>query len=196
MLTLQALSSSLNAVIAREAVWAEERLLGDLRQSVPQNGRVHLHIIEFFFFGVGIVYLWLGRSLLPAGLCLIVSRALSGMFLVSACNRRRKGKRTNRENPRRNREKIPENRESPKKGQNVRNLATTPILKKNSIGVKRPFSEQLSEWHTRPNLCENPILGANLGATLRIGWTPKFQPKFSKHFFDFQTYLGGPRAPE
>ena len=46
MLTLQALSSSLNAVIAREAVWAEERLLGDLRQSVPQNGRVHLHIIE------------------------------------------------------------------------------------------------------------------------------------------------------
>ena len=24
--------------------WAEERLLGGLRQSVPQNGRVHLHI--------------------------------------------------------------------------------------------------------------------------------------------------------
>ena len=37
LLTLQALSSS---------AWAEERLLGDLWQSVPQNGRVHLHIIE------------------------------------------------------------------------------------------------------------------------------------------------------
>ena len=30
----------------REAAWAEERLSGDLRQSVPQNGCVHLHIIE------------------------------------------------------------------------------------------------------------------------------------------------------
>ena len=28
--------------------WAEERLLGDLRQSVPQNGRVHLHIVDTF----------------------------------------------------------------------------------------------------------------------------------------------------
>ena len=27
------------------AAWAEERLLGALRQSVLQNGRVHLHII-------------------------------------------------------------------------------------------------------------------------------------------------------
>ena len=30
----------------RGAAWAEERLLGPLRQSVPQNGRVHLHIID------------------------------------------------------------------------------------------------------------------------------------------------------
>ena len=30
----------------REAAWAEARRLGDLRQSVPQNGRVHLHTIE------------------------------------------------------------------------------------------------------------------------------------------------------
>ena len=29
------------------AAWAEERLLGALWQSVPQNGRVHLHIIEY-----------------------------------------------------------------------------------------------------------------------------------------------------
>ena len=29
--------------LEREAAWAEERLLGDLRQSVPQNGHVHLH---------------------------------------------------------------------------------------------------------------------------------------------------------
>ena len=29
------------------AAWAEERLLGTLRQSVPHNGRVHLHIIDF-----------------------------------------------------------------------------------------------------------------------------------------------------
>ena len=26
--------------------WAEERLLGDLRQSVPHNGRDHLHLID------------------------------------------------------------------------------------------------------------------------------------------------------
>ena len=32
--------------LQREAAWAEERRLGDLRQSVPQNGRVHLHIID------------------------------------------------------------------------------------------------------------------------------------------------------
>ena len=29
-----------------EAAWAEERFLGHLWQSVPRNGRVHLHIIE------------------------------------------------------------------------------------------------------------------------------------------------------
>ena len=28
------------------AAWAEERLSGALWQSVPQNGHVHLHIIE------------------------------------------------------------------------------------------------------------------------------------------------------
>ena len=33
-------------VLQRGAAWAEERLLGALRQPVPQNGRVHLHIIE------------------------------------------------------------------------------------------------------------------------------------------------------
>ena len=49
MLILQALSSSLSmpAAMQREAASAEERLLGDLQQFVPQNGRVHLHIIEF-----------------------------------------------------------------------------------------------------------------------------------------------------
>ena len=31
----------------REAFWAKERLLGDLRQSVPQNGRVHLLGVDF-----------------------------------------------------------------------------------------------------------------------------------------------------
>ena len=46
---------------------------------------------------------------------------------------------------------------------------------------------------SRPNLCENPILGATLGATLGIGWTPKFQPKFSERFFQ---NWGGSRAPE
>ena len=29
--------------LQRGAAWAEERLLGALRQSVPQNSRVHLH---------------------------------------------------------------------------------------------------------------------------------------------------------
>ena len=32
--------------LQREAVWAEERLSGDLWQSVPQNGYVRLHIME------------------------------------------------------------------------------------------------------------------------------------------------------
>ena len=43
MLTLQALSMP---ALQRGAAWAEERLLGALRQSVPQNGRVHLHIMD------------------------------------------------------------------------------------------------------------------------------------------------------
>ena len=47
VLTLQALWSKLNAGTAAGAVWAEGRLLGALRQSVPQNGRVHLRIIDF-----------------------------------------------------------------------------------------------------------------------------------------------------
>ena len=42
--------------------------------------------------------------------------------------------------------------------QAVRNLGTTPILKKNALGVKRPFSEQLSEFRG--------ILGAILGMAL------------------------------
>ena len=28
--------------LQRQTFWAKERFLGDLRQSVPQNGRVHL----------------------------------------------------------------------------------------------------------------------------------------------------------
>ena len=35
--------------LQRGAAWAEERLSGALWQSVPQNGRVHLHIIEATF---------------------------------------------------------------------------------------------------------------------------------------------------
>ena len=34
------------AALQREVFWAKERLLGDLRQSVPQNGRVHLLGVE------------------------------------------------------------------------------------------------------------------------------------------------------
>ena len=48
MPTLQALSSSLNAGAAKRGRLGEENwLLGDLRQSVPQDGCVHLHIIHF-----------------------------------------------------------------------------------------------------------------------------------------------------
>ena len=47
MLTLQALRALSMRALQREAAWAEERFLGDLRQSVPQNGRVHLHILDF-----------------------------------------------------------------------------------------------------------------------------------------------------
>ena len=49
MLTLQKHFRALSMpALQREAAWAEERLLGDLRQSVPQNGRAHLHIIELW----------------------------------------------------------------------------------------------------------------------------------------------------
>ena len=66
MLTLQALSSSLSMpALQREAAWAEERLLGDLWQSVPQNGHVHLHMgrvfslmARFFLLAVGLCCLW------------------------------------------------------------------------------------------------------------------------------------------
>ena len=32
--------------LQKGAAWGKERLLGALRRSVPQNGRVHLHILE------------------------------------------------------------------------------------------------------------------------------------------------------
>ena len=46
VLTLEVLSSLSMLALQREAASAEERLLGHLRQSVPQNGRVHLQIID------------------------------------------------------------------------------------------------------------------------------------------------------
>ena len=42
MLSLQALSSSLNAGTAKRGFLGQGKALGDLWQSVPQNGRVHL----------------------------------------------------------------------------------------------------------------------------------------------------------
>ena len=36
----------------REAFWAKARLVGDLRQSVPQNGRVHLFSVEIRILGL------------------------------------------------------------------------------------------------------------------------------------------------
>ena len=32
--------------LQREAAWAKERPMGDIWQSVPQNRRVHLHILD------------------------------------------------------------------------------------------------------------------------------------------------------
>ena len=46
-LTLQALQVLSMPALQREAAWADERLVGDLWQSVPQNGRVHLHIRDY-----------------------------------------------------------------------------------------------------------------------------------------------------
>ena len=46
LLTLQALSSSLYDGTERRGGLGRGRLLGDLRQPVPQNGRIHLHIID------------------------------------------------------------------------------------------------------------------------------------------------------
>ena len=46
MLTLQALSSSLHASTAKRGYLGRGEALGYLRQSVPQNSRVHLHIID------------------------------------------------------------------------------------------------------------------------------------------------------
>ena len=51
MLALQALSSSLNAGAAERGCL--NRGKAALRQSVPQNGRVHLHIIETRTWAVG-----------------------------------------------------------------------------------------------------------------------------------------------
>ena len=62
-----------------------------------------------------------GGFLLFSGKVQIVSRTLSGLFLVGALNRPRKRKGTNRENPRRVPEqirKIPEKSGKPQKGQN------------------------------------------------------------------------------
>ena len=46
MLRLQALSSSLNASTAKRGCLGRGEAFGALRQSVPQNGRVHLRIID------------------------------------------------------------------------------------------------------------------------------------------------------
>ena len=43
------------------AAWVEDRLLGALWQSVPQNGRVHLHTIGYFsnlWFAKPMVCMW------------------------------------------------------------------------------------------------------------------------------------------
>ena len=71
---------------------------------------------------------------------------------------------------------------------NFRSLGTTPISKRPSRSKMATlgnswnsgaFSEQLSELHSRPKLYE-----ATLGVTPGIAvWKPKFQPKFSEHFF-------------
>ena len=52
MLTLQALSSSLNARTKKRGCLGRGKLLGDLWQSVPQNGCIHFHIIQQLRFGV------------------------------------------------------------------------------------------------------------------------------------------------
>ena len=49
ILTLQALWSSLNASAAEGGCLGRGEALGALRQSVPQNSRVHLHIIDNYF---------------------------------------------------------------------------------------------------------------------------------------------------
>ena len=74
MLTLQAMPA-----LQREALRAKERLLGDLRQSVPQNGRVHL-------LGVEILGLEMGAPILLApGILLSFCRktSMSRKILVS-----------------------------------------------------------------------------------------------------------------
>ena len=51
MLTLQALSSSLNVGTQRGAAWAAERLLGALRQPVPPERPrpfAHYRFVDFF----------------------------------------------------------------------------------------------------------------------------------------------------
>ena len=60
ILTLQALSSSFKSWHTAKRgylTWAKERLLSHLRQSVPQNGRVHLLGIEF-------LNLWFAKHML------------------------------------------------------------------------------------------------------------------------------------
>ena len=120
MLTLEALRAPSMPALQRGAAWAEERFLGTLRQSVPQNGRVHLHIMIKPFFKLNRGVSKPGCFPLFSGKVQIVSRTLSGQFLVGALNRPRKRKRANRENPRTVPEqigKIPEKSGKSQKGQ-------------------------------------------------------------------------------
>ena len=86
---LQALWNSLNAgtaTLQREAAWAEGRLFGDLQQSVPQNGRVHLHIIDGRLRQIN-VFVFLGRAFGQARLgtpnSSIIGRGLSASQVAS-----------------------------------------------------------------------------------------------------------------
>ena len=90
---------------------------------------------------------------------LIVSRTLSGLFLVGAANRPRKRKSTNRENPRRvpgQIGKIPKKSEKSQKGQkrtkigNGRNTVSRVLLRRRELsefcGKLGEFCEKLGEF--------------------------------------------------
>ena len=78
MLTLQALSSSLNAGASKRGCLGQGEAFGCFRQSVPQNGRVHLLGIDLRFDGENSFTIFRGARQNSHSHCVPASHLLEG----------------------------------------------------------------------------------------------------------------------